>query len=149
MKNLLTVLLAASLVVNVTFITFGELIGYANNPAFIPYEDQFKLEASKRGVYGLRHAKIEFGKLSEAKRVGECYVSGGAHGRPHVMIDEKTWNNLRDSIREQLIFHELGHCLLLKDHSPGGIMNPSLLDAKDYETNRDKLIDQLFEGVKR
>jgi hypothetical protein len=73
-----------------------------------------------------------------------------------IMIQSEQWRTSSDMQREQLMFHELGHCLLRRQHdettSPNGtpmsIMYPFLVPEHTYETFRDEYIKELF-GVKK
>lgn len=37
-------------------------------------------------------------------------------GKKEIYIDENFWEQSDDSFKEELIFHELGHCVLNRDH---------------------------------
>lgn len=75
-----------------------------------------------------------------------------------IVIDRRLWELMPVSRRELLIFHELGHCLLLRRHElncrvdsknegdcpyPESIMYP-VLTVYDYEINREYYLKELF-----
>jgi len=74
-----------------------------------------------------------------------------------IEIDERKWNNLSFNSKKLLIYHELGHCLLLKPHDnekseiygyPQSIMNSYIFAGSWFELNEISYIDQLF-GLKK
>lgn len=71
------------------------------------------------------------------------------HGRRLVYIKNSAWLQLTDNGREQLVYHELGHCFLelghnsslLPDGCPASIMNPYTFGNSDcYAQHRDRLL---------
>lgn len=63
-----------------------------------------------------------------------------------VLVVRAAWGGLGDEQREELIYHELGHCLLYESHRPDSIMSPSLLELSVYRDRREELINELFDG---
>jgi hypothetical protein len=78
---------------------------------------------------------------------GECRKLDD--GTVQVAIQESAWENLSPNRRELVIFHELGHCVLGLGHSDFGIMRPDGGDDSDYETNRERYLDLLFNTIPR
>lgn len=82
-----------------------------------PYFERFEAEGERRGVaIDLRSARIS-GQLEEISRsrvLGQCNYQRNNHN--HVTVDEGFWNNAGDRGREFVVFHELGHCFLLRGH---------------------------------
>lgn len=85
------------------------------------------------------------------RSVGWCITS--RNGKPHrIMISKIDWLFYSDVQREQLMFHELGHCVLDRDHRdtetpykiPLSLMNKLMIDPGTYRENRDYYIDELF-----
>lgn len=56
--------------------------------------------------------KVKFSNKMEAG--GTCLRRNGR--TPVITINKKAWITMTDSQREQLMFHELGHCVLNRDH---------------------------------
>ena len=52
----------------------------------------------------------------QAPGVGRC-IQGGDN-TPVIQLDPAWWDKFDDMDREQLIFHELGHCILNRVHVP-------------------------------
>jgi hypothetical protein len=84
---------------------------------------------------------IKFSKLTD-DNIGLCTVY--IH-RKEVLIDENYWAISNLETRKQLVFHELTHCILDKNHidSEDNYMNPYLIELpKDvlYEQVKDNMV---------
>ena len=92
-----------------------------NVPLIIqPYIDEFIAEAATRGLpLDIDNLVVVFEeelKVDGVEAAGLCQ-RGGRNGTPTIKIDTTSVNwqtNL--SSREQLVFHELGHCVLERSH---------------------------------
>ncbi len=52
--------------------------------------------------------------------IGQCIIQGGdVNQRRLIKIDRRVWDRGGENIREALIMHELGHCVLNKEHNSG------------------------------
>jgi Zn-dependent peptidase ImmA (M78 family) len=93
-------------------------------------------------------------ELSNDAAVGMCYY-GTSKEPPEIHFLQWYWNLANDAHRENLVFHELGHCVLNRDHVnrinldgvPESIMNYSLMEPYQYEMNRAILLQELFNDV--
>ena len=120
------------------------------------YFDRYEREGVLRGVtIDLRQAEIT-GVIEEIDGegvAGQCTY--GSHRSNHVQIDETFWNRAPELLREFVVFHELGHCDLARDHreatNPDGtcqsIMASGTGDCRDnYRFNtRESYLDELFD----
>ena len=93
-------------------------VGYPGvDESLWPYFDRFEEEGQRRGVaVDLRSARIS-GQLQEIAKervLGQCNYQRNNHNR--VTVDESFWESGTDRGREFVVFHELGHCFLLRDH---------------------------------
>lgn len=65
-----------------------------------------------------------------------------------ITVDETRWADLCELQRRALIFHELGHCVLLREHTNDGdpisYMNPALRTCEYFEQNKTALDDEMF-----
>ena len=68
-----------------------------------------------------------------------------------IMLQTQEWRLANDLEREQLVFHELGHCQFgfphdesIKDGRPVSIMYPYLLSRVTYKEHRDEYLKELF-----
>lgn len=88
------------------------------------YFERFEEEAQSRGVaVDLRQAQIT-GLLEEIEQdrvLGQCNYQRNNHSR--VTVDESFWNATSDGGKEFVVFHELGHCFLLRDHLEDTFLN--------------------------
>lgn len=78
------------------------------NPAFAPYYDTWNDEIRLNNAYDV---PISFRSPSVSGRIGECSSENSG-----IRIDADAWSQLDDKTRELLIWHELGHCLVGRDH---------------------------------
>jgi len=97
----------------------------------------------------------DFSKISGTTPdiIGECITY--TNGQKEIIIDEEYWNapEIGDGDREELIFHELGHCqlglvhvnTLLPNGMPTTIMNAQHFSGTWYELNRNYYLTVLFE----
>ena len=83
------------------------------HPKFQIYVDRFIEEAANRGQvidFSDTGLKIEFRNAVDVETGGVC------RGNNHIEIEKLYWEDLTDSDKEGLIFHELGHCELDRRH---------------------------------
>jgi hypothetical protein len=114
---------------------------------FQEYVDRFVTEA------GLRNIKIDISKLNVFYGDTIKYYCGYS-GHNSVVIRSSCWEEFTDAKKEILIFHELGHALLLRPHDdsklPNGdfktIMNPNpfYLYTESTPERRNYYLDELF-----
>ncbi len=118
---------------------------------------KFEQEALLRG-YDLDLNLLEVtGTIEDIPEEGVAGVCVyGAHDHD-VTIDQNFWNNSSNLIREYVVFHELGHCVLFQGHremadSQGNclsLMNSGTSGCRvAYNvTNRNFYIDELFDAI--
>jgi hypothetical protein len=96
---------------------------------------------------------IQFGQVDgvgENGGRGVCELSEGS--TPVITISQAAWTSSSESEREELIFHELGHCVLHKTHVgginsdgiPASIMNPYKIDGAIYSQYKSFYLTGLF-----
>ena len=125
------------------------------NPELQPYFDLFVEEAAARGIsVDLVEEEIEgyIQNIADRDVIGQCAYNANAPSK--VTIDSPYWNRSDDFEKEFVVFHELGHCILTRDHldeSNGeghclSIMHSGLGDCEfTYNSaNRDTYLDELF-----
>ena len=132
---------------------------YPNVSQFLwDYFERFEQAAAERGhVINLNAEGItgEIMEIDQDRVAGSCSFS--SHAPNHVTIDLGFWNEASDLIKEMVIFHELGHCSLLRGHREDAhgngacvsIMRSGAEDCRDnYRlTTRAAYLDELFEGL--
>jgi len=122
------------------------------------YFERFENAAAERGIFINLNAEGITGEIMEIEQdrvAGSCSFS--SHAPNHVTIDLEFWNESSDLFKEMVIFHELGHCSLLRGHREDShengtcvsIMRSGAEDCKDnYRlTTRSAYLDELFEGL--
>lgn len=131
----------------ILILTLG-LVGCGRAPGtyegFEMYVEGFLVEARARGahvsMYGVDIKLVDEMDPSLAPgTIGACDFNSG-----RITLLKSSWNKYPE-IREEIVFHELGHCALLKGHSDcPNLMCPSVPDSSDYLANRSHYLDVLF-----
>ncbi len=119
------------------------------------YWESFETEAAARGMninltsFDLIGIIVE---IQEDHVAGSCTYGGNAPRT--IRLDQSIWNDLSPLFREFIVFHELGHCILMRDHDESinqqgmclSIMRSGLNGCRDnYNLNtRDLYLDELF-----
>lgn len=124
---------------------------------FHPYYHRFVAEAKK---FNRRLSPtpigIYFSQLTPS-RLGLCEENWLQS--PKIYIDQTAWRSLSEGGKEALIFHELGHCVLNRDHKdtktwmlfprgeqevPESLMNTHGVTSGLYLSRRDYFLTELF-----
>jgi len=124
--------------------------------ALWPYFQSFEEEAAARGLQiDLANASIsgEIDNLDDGNVIGRCQY--GRYINNHVTIDRQFWNRSSNLAREMVVFHELGHCFLGRDHREEAfqsgqcqsIMRSGTCCCRDgySATTRSYYVDELFD----
>ena len=117
--------------------------------------DAFEQEAKSRGISVDLRASGLTGRIAniDGLRVaGGCNFHGSAPNE--IILDTTFWSTLSFMQREMIVFHELGHCVLYREHREGAgvaglcisIMRSGLESCQDgySETTREAYLDELF-----
>lgn len=108
------------------------------------FEDLAKVEASS--------SPISFG-LKDKTKAGVCYkyITNGEVVSKYVKINETEWKRLNENQKYNLIYHELGHCILNREHNdnrqeycPVSFMNSSIMGEDCLERNWLSYLEELF-----
>jgi hypothetical protein len=81
---------------------------HKSDPVFATYVDSFKNEFNVRVSVPIILKEIE------ASKAGVCYV--WSDGYREVQINSKYWYSFSEDQKEQIVFHELGHCVFNLNH---------------------------------
>lgn len=120
------------------------------------YFQRFEEEGNKRGMdIDLIASKIT-GIISDIEQehvAGLCNYSSNAP--EHVTIDTDFWASASDLYKEFVVYHELGHCYLVRGHREAAhadgtcksLMRSGLEDCKDNynSVSRADYLDELFD----
>jgi len=125
------------------------------DPELWSYYASFENEAAKRGFdYDLEAMQIVgiIQEISQENVAGSCKF--GSHIHNEVTIDRSFWNRSSNLFKEFVVFHELGHCVLLRDHDEStdgqgrclSIMRSGTQNCRDSYSlsSRERFIDELF-----
>ena len=141
-------------------ISFFAIISGCDKPGLVDgelqlYLDRFKEEAELRNItidYKSKPVEARFVNQPDEVSLGWCNYSPTQHNT--VYINLVFWQAMQsDFMKEQLVFHELGHCILNRPHldlkRPDGycksIMHSGQSCADNYsERTRDQYLDELF-----
>lgn len=123
--------------------------------ALWPYFTDFEREGRARG---LDINLVQAGISASIQEINEQHVAGLCSYRSYrpneITIDKSFWNRSNALFRELIVFHELGHCYLGRDHLENAfsnglcksIMRSGTCCCRDAytNTNRTYYLDELF-----
>ena len=90
----------------------------AERAEFDPYFERFQSYSKEYGRDMSKDPQVDFlFQDLETDVVGAC--EQGPFHSPRVLIDPESWRTKSDAGREAIVFHELGHCVLGRDHRDG------------------------------
>jgi hypothetical protein len=129
--------------------------GHLQIEGFEDYVHGFERDAKKYGYeLEIQNLVITWSERLQGSTVGLC-TRGPV---PFIEIKKSYWDLIKSGERKILIYHELGHCILMRDHTassfvnkdkfvlPGSIMHPYILSGFYFEQNEDYYLKELFEG---
>lgn len=103
---------------------------------------------------------VSFGSTPSLNETGVC--EWAENETPRITINQRIWNTLTDYDRQEVMFHELGHCVLRRVHHNSemmayngtvqvaeSIMYPYRISGTIYRDNIVHYHNELFEAHKR
>jgi hypothetical protein len=104
---------------------------YGVDAQFNTLVEDFYAQANTRGVSLPRNLVVTSKEvLSDgslpANTIGVCYYPYSQRQYPYVEIKKAFWDSANDEARRNLIFHELGHCLLYRAHENATQFAPTI-----------------------
>ena len=127
------------------------------DPELQPYFLRFEEEAAERGLVVDLTASGIVGLIEEIDEqhvAGQCSFSRRNPNR--VTVDASFWNRGSDLFREFIVFHELGHCFLFREHEESSFANGICTSIMRSGTGdcfdnyrfgtREVYVDELFDG---
>ena len=125
------------------------------SPELAPYFETFAFEAAERNIqfdYVAERIEGILTNIEETDVSGKCEQNSVDPNR--VYIDQQFWRNASELEREFIVFHELGHCFLDREHlettnSDGtckSIMHSGLSGCRNLYgiSTRKEYLDELF-----
>lgn len=129
-------------------VILGLLAGCGNkkeiDEELAPFNTKFERIAKECDI-DLKPSSLKF-STSREKLYGWCQRFGG-----EVLINRRNWHTLSAVQKEQLVFHELGHCRLNQVHNDDdlNVMNTAgFIDEETYTEYYNYFIRRLFVGCK-
>lgn len=138
---------------------------YEVDPILQPYITLFEQKAFEQQVnIEIRDLRAYFvsdlGEDEDSVTLALCRKyetdDGEVLGSPEIEVDENEFRELEDSEKEALMFHELGHCILNRDHRDdripqeqnrqSSIMSTYLINAFYYVKYYNSYMYELFNG---
>lgn len=126
------------------------------DPELAPYVSRFEAASVQNGnPTQVTDLSMNFGDVNDPGETGARGACEAVSGQtPVVTIAPDAWASSTDAEREQLVFHELGHCVLSLVHIAGitsagipkSIMDPVEIDGAIYSQYRDYYLQTLFNG---
>lgn len=111
--------------------------------------ENIEYNAKTENVHPTSVAYFEFMYFQFVEQVGVCikYSSGARE----ILIKQSVWDNFSEELKEILIFHELGHCHIDREHKEDSyegidlsIMHPVLINQEDYIQYYREYQEELF-----
>lgn len=127
-----------------------------SNPLFSSIVSQFEQagkQYSGNTGFSAGHVPVNFGNTENESFEGVCFSY--PDGTTEVIIKETWWNSASQSLKESLLFHELGHCVLNREHDnethdsgnttyKGSLMNSVIVSSGQYNSHRSGYLTELF-----
>ena len=120
-----------------------------SDPTFASYVEDFEGRNNNTKV----EVPIVFKDL-DPKYAGICYRTFTEKGLvgDRIEIDIKNWKSMSEYQRINLIFHELGHCVLNRDHvvsssvllCPTSFMDPTVMSTSCIEQHYEDYMKEMF-----
>lgn len=116
---------------------------------FAGYRAAFEMESRKQHhIVNTSEIDIRFVRSMEGTVIGMCFYMSPRF----ILINKSWWDRANETQREMVIYHELGHCALNREHStrilasgaPASIMYPSIFDSRYYAKYKAYYMYELF-----
>ena len=128
------------------------------DPAFQGLVTEFVAESQRQGrAISITDLIVRFTPSLSGDVLGECFNYHGQETNV-ILMDATDWEWESDEYRRVVLFHELGHCVLNREHDTTGrirdgyctatsIMYPSIDDVNMYVANWNDYMLELFTGA--
>lgn len=164
--SLLYLIVSLLCTVEVSYLLKTYEISSYKNSLFDKYKDSFYYEClviTKNNdiCSKARDVNIAYGEMSSDKTIAQCSILSlmGFTLTSYIRVSEKAWNSYNEFQKEEVIYHELGHCALERGHDdtmikstlgpieiefPKSIMYPYILNDFDYKFLKKYYMVELF-----
>lgn len=135
----------------------GEVRQFSStNPLFNNIVSQFEQagrQYSGNSQFTVSNVPVNFGNTENEKFEGVCFSY--PDGTTEVIIREAWWNSASQALKESLLYHELGHCVLGRDHDnetfsvdgtthKASMMNSVIVNSSKYTSYKAGYLTELF-----
>lgn len=129
----------------------------SSNPVFSSYVSAFEQEGRVHlndNNFTAGDVPINFGDTKNTNYDAVCNTYSDSS--KEILVDQNWWNSTNETQREIIIFHELGHCRLGRDHDNElytntigetrkiSVMNGTIPDSQTYQIYREGYLEELF-----
>ncbi len=128
----------------------------ATDSTFKPFVDSFTSNARtylSKPTFVVGDIPVNFGDTSNNEFDGVC--NSYSDGSKEVLIKKSWWDKASNHQKEVMIYHELGHCSLNRDHDgellskddyevKASIMNPTIPGSAHYVQYKTSYLTELF-----
>lgn len=130
------------------------VVSLLESEEFNVFKQLFEDEAYLRNInLSTSSIKIGFTDSSHFQEITKSGVAYCQRDTKQIVVNKDSWDNYSEIKKEIVIFHELGHCLLDKDHDNHehkgeklSIMHERILNPSFYDEYREHYLDELFTG---
>jgi hypothetical protein len=114
-----------TLLLTISFLLIGCGPVKQTHPDFIKYINSFETEIGLKVKTPIVYKSIVLSEeeLKKSRSVGTCYRYANSN-KNFIDIEKQYWDAASELLKEQLIFHELGHCELNLEHTEEKINTP-------------------------
>jgi hypothetical protein len=120
---------------------------------YLPYVKAFEARAAAVGanIKVTDLSIVSVPKIDEKYVVAQCLKTANGSTTPSIIVSQEYWTQFSASSREELLFHEMGHCVLNRPHRADedngisfSIMNPIVFGGRLYIVNYKQYMHELF-----
>ena len=111
---------------------------------FIPYVEMYKVDKKLyTGISKIKRINIKFNQTPKGF-IGVCRIFGILTRT--IEVNPDYWNNVSDNARQELIYHELGHCDLdiFRHVDSDSLMNAYTTRGRLFDLDKKFFIELLF-----
>jgi hypothetical protein len=128
----------------------------STDPVFKSYISEFEAHARQQNgdqSFLVGDIPINFGNTENDQYQGVCFQY--TNGQKEILIRKVWWNSVNKKYQKSLLFHELGHCRLNREHKNEtvnklnrsyklSIMNAVIVSNVDYDKFESEYLYELF-----
>jgi hypothetical protein len=128
---------------------------------FTDFVNNFEQVSAQEGQpLAITDLVVQFGDTPTLNETGVCEWADNT--TPKITVNQRIWNTLNDYDKQEVVFHELGHCILKRVHQTSeimaynntvsiaeSIMYPYRISGTIYRDNMTHYNNELFDTSKQ